>query len=163
MAAAVQCEFDIWNVQIFSKYFDNLDQQKYLDSVLKDYVQLVPSTLSASFPQPVWIATDSLAIFAAAEDCIRLAPKYELKAKLKRRKNPNLFIWNNSGLRKWQYDYRTNLHCMSVSKATYSSLRHVVFVFCSIFCKYSHSWPAISNAGVNWVKLNLQKIHTHKN
>ena len=62
MAAAVQCEFDIWNVQIFSKYFDNLDQQKYLDSVLKGYVQLVPSTLPASFPQPVWIATDSLAI-----------------------------------------------------------------------------------------------------
>ena len=82
MAAAVQCEFDIWNVQIFSKYFDNLDQQKYLDSVLKGYVQLVPSTLPASFPQPVWIATDSLAIFTAAEDCFQLVPKYELKVKL---------------------------------------------------------------------------------
>ena len=35
-------------------------------------------------------------------------------------------------------------------EATYSSLRHIVFVFRSIFCKYFHSWPTISNAGVNW-------------
>ena len=46
MAAAVQCEFDIWNVQIFYKYFHDLDQQKYLDSVLKGHIQLVPSMLS---------------------------------------------------------------------------------------------------------------------
>ena len=80
MAAAVHYEFDIWNVQIFSKYFHNLDEQKYLDSVFKGYGQLVPSILFTSFLQPVWIATDSLAIFAAAEDCIQLVPKYELKA-----------------------------------------------------------------------------------
>ena len=55
----------IWHlkyIQIFHKYFHNLDQQRYLDSVFKGYVQLVPSILFASFPQPVWIATESLAI-----------------------------------------------------------------------------------------------------
>jgi len=62
VAAAVHCEFDIWNIQIFSKYIHNLDEQTYLDSVFKGYGQLVPSILITSFPQPVWIATDSLAI-----------------------------------------------------------------------------------------------------
>ena len=62
VAAAVHCEFDIWNIQIFSKYIHNLDEQTYLDSVFKGYGQLVPSILFTSFPQPVWIATDSLAI-----------------------------------------------------------------------------------------------------
>ena len=102
VAAAVLCEFDIWNIQIFSKYFHNLDKQKYLDLVFNGYVQLVPSTLSTSFPQPVYIATDSLAFFTAAEHCFQLVPKYKLKVKLQRRKHPNIFIWNNSCLRKWQ-------------------------------------------------------------
>ena len=62
VAAALHCEFYISNIQIFSKYFHNLDEQKYFDSVFKGYGQLVPSILYTSFPQPVWIATDSLAI-----------------------------------------------------------------------------------------------------
>ena len=100
--AALHCEFDIWNIQIFSKYFHNLDQQKFLDSVFKGYVQLVLLNLLPSFRQPVWIATESLAIFIAPEHSFQLVPKYELKVKLWRRKHPNSFIWNNSGLRKWE-------------------------------------------------------------
>ena len=61
--AALHCEFDIWNIQIFSKYFYNLDQGK--NSWIpfsKGSGQLVPFTWFTSFPQLVWIATDSLAI-----------------------------------------------------------------------------------------------------
>ena len=37
VAAALHCEFYISNIQIFSKYFHNLDEQKYFDSVFKGY------------------------------------------------------------------------------------------------------------------------------
>ena len=61
--AALHCEFDIWNIQIFSKYFYNLDQGKNSwIPFFKGSGQLVPFTWFTSFPQPVWIATDSLAI-----------------------------------------------------------------------------------------------------
>ena len=53
VAAALHCEFYISNIQIFSKYFHNLDEQKYFDSFFKGYGQLVPSILYTSFPQPV--------------------------------------------------------------------------------------------------------------
>ena len=102
LPAALHCEFDIPNTQIFCKYFHNLDQQKFLDSVFKGSVQLVLLILFPSFRQPVWIATDSLAIFTASENSFQLVPKYKLKVKLLRRKQPNIFIWNNSGLRKWE-------------------------------------------------------------
>ena len=45
--------------QIFSQ---TGSKQKYLDYFFKGSVQLVPSIWLTSFPQPVWIATDSLAI-----------------------------------------------------------------------------------------------------
>ena len=83
--AAAHCEFDIWNWQIFPQYSHNLDQQEYLHLVFKGYIQLVPSILFAPIPQAVWIATNSLAIFTAAEDCFQLVLKYELKVKLERR------------------------------------------------------------------------------
>ena len=70
-------------MQIFSKYFYNMDQQKYLNLFFNGYVQLVPKILYAS-------------IDSATADCFQLLPKYKLKVKLKRRKHPFFLIWNSS-------------------------------------------------------------------
>ena len=88
------------------KYFSNIcityNTKRYLDSFSKGNVQLVLSIVYTSFPQHVWIVTDSLAASAAAEDFFQLVPKYRLKVKLQRRQHPNIFIWNKSRLRKWE-------------------------------------------------------------
>ena len=42
LRAALHCEFLIWNTQIFSKYFHNFDQQKYLDSFFKEMFNWFP-------------------------------------------------------------------------------------------------------------------------
>ena len=81
--AALHCEFDIWNIQIFSKYFYNLDQGKNSwIPFFKGSGQLVPFTWFTSFPQLVWTATDSLAILIAAAACLLLVPTYKLKMEL---------------------------------------------------------------------------------
>ena len=90
------------NTNISQIFASPMLAKKYWDSVFKGNVQLVLSVLCTSFRQPVWIVTDSLATSAAAEDFFQLVPKYRLKVKLQRRKPTNIFIWNNSGLRKWE-------------------------------------------------------------
>ena len=65
------------------KYFPNICLpyigKKYWDSVFKGNVQLVLSIVFTSFPQHVWIATDSLAISTAAEDFFNSYPNTNWK------------------------------------------------------------------------------------
>ena len=63
VAAALHCEIYIWNIQIFPKFFITWFKAKlFLDKFFKGSGQLVPSIWFTFFPQPVWIATDSLEI-----------------------------------------------------------------------------------------------------
>ena len=97
--AALHCEFDIWNIQIFSKNFHKLDEQKYLDSVFKGYGQLVPSISYTSLPQPVWIATDSLAIQLLQKTVFNSYPNIDWKWNCK---GENLQIFSSEIILAWE-------------------------------------------------------------
>ena len=70
---------------IFKQYLYNLDLKKYLDSVFKDYVQLV---LSISFTSFLHCSLFDLQLILWQFNCrwlFQLGPKYKLKVKLYRR------------------------------------------------------------------------------
>ena len=52
--------------------------------------------------QNAWITTDLLAIFTAAVDYGQLVPKYKSKVNLSSWRSPNISVWNNYILKKWE-------------------------------------------------------------
>ena len=100
MAAALHCEFQVWKIQIFPKYLPTLYwQNKYLDSVFKCNVQLVLSILITSFPQPLWIATDSLAIQLLQKTVFNSYPNSNWKWNCK---GDNLQIFSSEIIMAWK-------------------------------------------------------------
>ena len=89
--AALHCENDIWNKQIFAMrncFFR--PSLKYLIDI-SCTVLLVPMNYNGIIGN-----------FNAAYGCFQLVPKYKLKVKLIKNKHPNIFLWNKSVSRKWQ-------------------------------------------------------------
>ena len=82
--------------QIFA--YPSLTKQ-YWDSVFKGNVQLVLSILCTSFPQHVWIVTDSLAASAAAEDFFNSYPNIDWKWNCK---GENLQIFSSEIILAWE-------------------------------------------------------------
>ena len=98
LRAALHCEFLIWNTQIFSKYFHNFDQQKYLDSLFKEMFNWSPQL----YLHPVCCMFELQLILWQFLLLQQLVPKCKKKLKLGRRSHSNIFIWNISDLRKWE-------------------------------------------------------------
>ena len=97
--------FFIWaallGANIF-QIFSQLGSAKIFGLWFRGLCSTGPLNSFSTFPQPGWIATDSYAISSSAAGCFQLVPKYELKVKMQTRKPPNIFIWKNSDMRKWE-------------------------------------------------------------
>ena len=89
--AALHCENDIWNKQIFAMRNCLSDQVSNILTDISCMVQLVPMNYNGFFGN-----------FTAASGCFQLVPKYKLKVKLIKNKHPNIFVWNKSVSRKWE-------------------------------------------------------------
>ena len=125
--AALHCEFDIWNIQIFSKYFHNLDQGKHSwIPFFKGSGQLVPFIWFTSFPQPVWIATDSLAIQLLQKTVFNSYPNINWKWNCK---GDNIQIFLSEIILTWENGSQGRNFGQILNSKFLKSLRHSALVF----------------------------------
>ena len=118
-----------FSVQIFPKYCHNLNQQKYLESVFTDYVQLVPSILFTSSPHPVWIATDSLAILLLQQTVFNSYPNINWKRNWK---GENIQIFSSEIILAWENGSQSQNSLISKFQ---QGLTHS-----AVICQHRNSW-----------------------
>ena len=100
MQAAVHCEFYIWNIQIFPKYLNFLDQQKKLVLILRATFNWSPLTLCNTNCLFIHIEHScTLTSFALPPTC-----NLALWCKPGRRENVNQIVWNQLVLDRFSID-----------------------------------------------------------